>query len=165
MGRCGPVEIKSMRDWSKSPEELKERRVKATALLRQGMSLSEVAREVKASVSSVYRWKRALEQSGMKGLDSKQHQGPRCKLTRNQRADLKAVFLQGARASGYACGRWEGKHVVEVIKRRYGTTFHLNDIARLLRSIGLSEEDVWSQGYRHGGRRCATNNRLPFFRY
>ncbi len=165
MGGGGPVETKSMRDWSKSPAELKARRVKAARLLRQGKNLSEVARVVKASVSSVYRWKQALKQSGMKGLDGKQHTGPRRKLTPSQRANLKVVFLQGAGASGYGCDRWEGKHILELIKRRYGITFCLNYIARLLRSIGLSESDLTSQGYGHGGKRCSRRSRMPAFLY
>lgn len=141
------VETKSMRDWSKSPAELKTRRVKAARLLRQGKSLSAVARAVGASVSSIHRWKQAMDQSGMKGLDGQRHMGPSHRLTLSQQGDLRNVFMQGAAASGYKDGRWFADHIMKVIERRYGVIYRRCHIGRLLRGLGLTDADLASQGF------------------
>ncbi len=53
----------------------------AAELLRQGKSLSEVARKVEASPSSVHRWKQVLAQPGLRGLSGRRHPGPRRRLS------------------------------------------------------------------------------------
>ncbi|MFQ5471924.1 MAG: helix-turn-helix domain-containing protein [Dehalococcoidia bacterium] len=154
-----------MRDWNKSPEELKARRLKAARLLRQGKSLSEVAREVGASVSSIHRWKQAMDRSGMKGLDGKQHRGPRHKLTPSQRADLRDVFMKGPAASGYKECRWFADILLEVIWDRYGVTYSYSHLGRMLRGLGLTDADLLSQGFRIGGWPRLTRRRASAFPY
>ena len=68
-----------------STGKLKARRMEAARLLRQGESMSYVADLDGASVSSVHRWKQALDQSGMEGLNGKRHPGPTPRLSPSQR--------------------------------------------------------------------------------
>lgn len=74
--------------------KLKKRRLKAMRLFDEGRGLSEVARVVGVSVSSVHRWKEARAQSGEKGLEGKRHPGPTPRLTASQREDLEDVLVE-----------------------------------------------------------------------
>ena len=133
-----------------SPADLAFRRADAARLLIQGRSLSEVADKFNVSVSSVRRWKEALTQGGIEALEAVNLPGPRPGLSASQKADLAEVFMRGAAASGYAKkkNRWFAKDIVDVIERRYGITYHEKYVGRLLRKIGISEDDLNSRGFR-----------------
>ena len=134
-----------------SPTELKNRRLKAAGLLREGRSLTEVADRVGASVSSVHRWNAAMAQGGgERALAVELRPGRTPRLSENQRADLKSAFMNGASASGYTDGRWNRERVQEIIKLRYRVTFHISYVGRLLRSLGISEDDLRNRGFRAG---------------
>jgi len=122
-----------------SSEDLEARRLKAARLLQRGMSLSEVARLVGRYPSSVHRWKQALVQSGRKGLNRKQHSGPKPRLSPSQRRDLKKLIRTGVLARR---SYWYGLDFVKKIQERYGVTYHPGHMGRLLRSIGLSSDEL-----------------------
>jgi hypothetical protein len=52
-------------------EQLEKRRRRAVQLLESGRSLSAVARQVRAAVSSVFRSQQAYQRKGARGLDAK----------------------------------------------------------------------------------------------
>src|SRR5271170_1374396 len=54
---------------------LEQRRMEAARLLKEGLSQSEVARELGVHRQSVSRWARELEQSGVRGLRKAKHTG------------------------------------------------------------------------------------------
>ena len=130
-----------------SPAQLERRRMRAAKLLLQGKSLSEVAERVGASVSSVHRWKQVLDKSGTKGLSSKQHAGQRPRLSPSQKRGLKRIVLQGARAAGFPDDWWYAPFVVDVIQQRFGVTYRRDSIGWLLRSLGLSNEELVALGF------------------
>ena len=61
-----------------SPETLERHRRRAIALVEQGLSLSEVARRVQASVDSVYQWRQAWRTGGEGTLAPKPAPGAPC---------------------------------------------------------------------------------------
>jgi transposase len=121
-----------------SPAALEKRRRKAVELLQQQMSLVEIAKAVKASTSSVKRWRDAFEQAGPEGLNSTPHPGPRPRLTAKQKEQLAKILLRGARASGYGNELWTCPRVLEVIQARFGVTYHVDYIGTLLHQLGWS---------------------------
>jgi len=128
-----------------SSSDLETRRLEAARLLRRGMSLSEVARTVGASPSSVHRWKQVLAKSGKRGLKAKRHTGPKPQLSPSQRRALKDFIRKGiltrssCRLFGWAC--------VKEIQGRFGVVYQTNHIGRLLRSLGLSSEELLDLGF------------------
>ncbi len=54
-----------------TPEQLEQRRRRAIAQVKAGLTLSAVARQFSASVSSVHRWWQTYEREGARGLRSK----------------------------------------------------------------------------------------------
>jgi transposase len=121
-----------------SPAALEKRRRKAVELLQQDMTLEAVAKAVKASTSSVKRWREAYEQAGDEGLNSTPHPGRRPRLTVKQKEQLAKILLRGARASGYDNDLWTCPRVLGVIQQRFGVTYHVDYIGTLLHKLGWS---------------------------
>jgi transposase len=121
-------------------EQLEARRMRAVQLLRQKNTLSEVARIVKCSVSSVKRWKDALYQQGEEALKAKPHPGRTPRLTVRQRDRLLKALLAGARKAGYATELWTCPRVAEVIQRLFGVTYHVDYVGTLLHKLGWSPQ-------------------------
>jgi transposase len=84
-----------------SPKTLERRRRRAIALLEEGLSLSEVARRVHASVGAVYQWRQAWRAGGEAPLAPKPVPGRPRQLTDAQRQQLLHLLLQGAKANGF----------------------------------------------------------------
>ena len=129
-----------------SRAELKEDRLKAMRLLDECKSLSKVAQQLKVSVSSVHRWKEAKAQSGEKGLDGKRHPGPTPRLTASQKEDLKDMVMKlavtcGCKGYGPFCCR-----VAEIIEQRYSVIYSGSYISALVRSFGLTSEELYRRG-------------------
>lgn len=121
-------------------EQLEARRMRAVQLLRQKNTLSEVARIVKCSVSSVKRWKDALDQQGEEALKAKPHPGRTPRLTVRQRDRLLKALLAGPRKAGYATELWTCPRVAEVIQRLFGVTYHVDYVGTLLHKLGWSPQ-------------------------
>jgi transposase len=85
---------------------LERRRRRAVALLAEGLSLSEVARRMHASVAAVYRWQQAWADGGEAAVAPKPVPGRPRRLRGQQGAPLAQLFCQGARAHGFANELW-----------------------------------------------------------
>ena len=118
--------------------ELERRRRRAVGLLREGRSLSAVARMVGAAVSAVWNWREAVRRRGSKGLNPKPVPGRPRKLTREQRRRLPRMLLRGARAHGYRTDLWTLPRVAEVIEREFGVRYHSAHVSRVLVELGWS---------------------------
>lgn len=121
-----------------SAAALEKRRRKAVELLQQGERIVDVAKAVKASTSSVKRWRDAFAHRGAEGLNSTPHPGPRSRLTRRQKEQLTKILLRGARASGYANDLWTCPRVAAVIWQRFGVHYHVDYLGTLLHKLGWS---------------------------
>ena len=121
-----------------SPEELERRRKRGVALLEKGLSLSEVARRVGASVSSVSQWRDAYDGNGEAGLAPKPTPGRPRKLDPSQYPRLWEMLLQGAMAYGHPNDLWTLKRIARVLRREFGVKYHPNHVWKLLREAGWS---------------------------
>lgn len=138
-----------------SAEELEARRRAAAELLLRGMKLSEVARQLNASVSSVKRWKDVLRQQGLDGLKSKRHRGRAPRLDSNQKQTLLFLLERGARAEGFSTDYWTCPRVAELVKRRFGVSYHVGHVWQILRDLGYSSPRTTSPA----NRELATSGR------
>ena len=121
-----------------SAKELEVRRQIGGRLLREGKGVREVARLVKASPSSVSRWKRALEEGGMEALKAKPRGGRQSRLTEEEKRVLEEVLLRGPCSSGFATDLWTLARVAQVIERLFGVKYHPGYVWYLLRDMGWS---------------------------
>jgi transposase len=120
--------------------ELEVRRRIAARLLMEDVTLADIARCVDASVSSVSRWKRALKAGGPAALAAKPHPGPTPKLADSQKDNLFEILLRGPLAAGYFTDLWTCARVQQVIEEKFGVTYHVDHVGRLLHSLGFSPQ-------------------------
>lgn len=80
-------------------DALERRRFKAFALLKKGLSESEVARQVGAHRQSVNRWVKATEEKGRAGLRQAGRAGRKPRLSEAQLKRLEERLKQGAEAA------------------------------------------------------------------
>ena len=123
-----------------SAAQLEERRRRAVALIQEGCGPTEVARMVGASKGSVTRWRQTYERGGEDGLDSKPHPGRPPKLSARQRRELAKLLLQGARHHGLATELWTLSRVAELVRRKFGISYHPGHVWRILRGMGWSSQ-------------------------
>ncbi len=123
-----------------SAELLEDRRRRALALLDEGRSLNEVARQIACSASSVMRWRDMRRAGGAKALRVRSSPGRPLKLGRERRAGLLKVLLAGALASGYSTQLWTTARIAEVIRRKFGVRYHRDHVGRLMHRLGWSHQ-------------------------
>src|SRR5262245_7263688 len=97
-----------------SPEELERRRLRALALLDEGLQPVEVARRVGVDRRSVRRWKAAARAQGEAGVLAKPVPGRPSKLKAKQRTRLERLLLKGAQAAGFHTDLWTCPRVAEL---------------------------------------------------
>ena len=123
-----------------SPQELERRRVRALALLKEGLLPVEVARRVGVDRRSVRRWKRAARRRGEAGVRAKPAPGRPPKLGPEHKRRLEALLLEGAQAAGFHTDLWTCPRVGELIERRFGVRYHVDHIGRLLHDLDWSPQ-------------------------
>jgi transposase len=117
---------------------LEVRRRIAGRMLKQGYGPSAVAEAVGASLSSVKRWQKAVQDGGLKALCAKPHPGKKPRLDQSQKQQLVTILLAGPRACGYSTDLWTCSRVREVIANRFEVEYHADHVWKLLRSLGWS---------------------------
>lgn len=108
------------------------------ALLDGGLSVTEVARRVGSSHSSVILWRNLVRRRGIEGLAAKPIPGRPPKLTARQKRRLPRLLLRGALAWGYGTDLWTTSRVAEVIQREFGVKYHRGQVGRILTDLGWS---------------------------
>lgn len=125
---------------SGSPAELERRRLRALDLLKEGLLPVEVARRVGADRRSVRRWRASFDAAGRDGVRAVPASGRPTKLTAGERTRLEKTLLRGALAHGYATDLWTCPRIAELIERRFGVTYHVDHVGRLLHALGWSPQ-------------------------
>jgi transposase len=123
-----------------SPEELERRRHRAVRLVKEGLSLHEVARRIGCHASSVMRWRDAAETKGPEGLEAVPAPGRPPKLKPKQKKQLEKYLLQGPLAHGWRTDLWTTQRIADLIRSKFGVPYHRDHIGRLMRSLGWSPQ-------------------------
>ena len=122
-----------------SADLLSDRRRRALALLKSGLSLNEVARRIRCVASSVMRWRDAWRHCGADALKVGFSPGRPPKLKAPQQRRLLRVLLKGPLAHGYNTNVWTTARIAQVITREFGVSYHRDHVGRLLYKLGLRE--------------------------
>lgn len=116
-----------------SARQLEKRRRRAIVLLQAGKAYREVARAVRASLSSVVRWHQAYRRDRRSGLRARPVPGRPPRLTKGQQERLRQLLLRGARAAGHATELWTLKRIAMLIDRQFGVDYSPVGVWKLLR--------------------------------
>jgi transposase len=74
-----------------------------------------------------------MAREGPKGLEAIPPSGRPSLLKWGQLQRLERLLLKGTRAHGWANGLWSAKRVRDVIRRRFGITYHEEHVRKILR--------------------------------
>jgi len=121
-----------------SPVDLERRRERAMALLHGGATVTEVARRIGCSHSSVILWREMVRRQGRGGLKAKPASGRPARLSARQLGRLPRLLLRGAMAWGYATDLWTTTRIATVMQREFHVRFHRAHVGRLLTRLGWS---------------------------
>ena len=125
-----------------APDQLEQRRRRAMQLLQAGRPMSAVARQVQASVSSVWRWWQTYQRDGLRGLRPTPTPGRPPRLSGGQLRTLERILTRGPRRAGYPTGLWTLARVAHVIQRYFGIRYHPSHVWRLLTARGWQCEPL-----------------------
>jgi transposase len=118
--------------------EFRERlRLEAAERFTRGEENAVIAKDLRVSVRSVQRWRRAWRESGIRALAS---QGPASvpRLSHAQFAQLEAELTKGAAAHGWQDQRWTLARITTLIGRRFHMSFTIQGVRKMLRRHGWS---------------------------
>lgn len=121
-----------------TPKQLEKRRRRAVQLLESGQSLSSVARQVGAAVSSVLRWWQAYQRKGPRGLEPKPTPGRPPRLASAEKHRLVKLLIRGALHAGYRTDLWTLPRVTELIHQEFGVRYHPAHVWKVLTALGWS---------------------------
>ena len=125
---------------SGNPEVYERRRRRAIELLKNGERPVDVARILGVDRRSVRRWNAAYRQQGIRALRSRHNSGRPAKLSTETTKQLRKVLVEGAGAAGFPTDLWTCPRVATVIRKRYGVSYHVDYLPRLLRSLGFTPQ-------------------------
>ena len=108
--------------------------------LKEGRTQTWVASALKVAQRTVWCWSKTFREEGLDGLSDKPGGGakPYLSVEQKQKIAKEIEQLQEDREGG----RIKGQDVVDFLKNKYNTKFHINSIYRFLREIDL----VWITG-------------------
>jgi len=110
--------------------ELERRRRHAVALLHQGESPTVVARMLGVHRVTLYRWLDQEHRPG--GLAARPRRGQPPRLSDRQLQQLEQLLLRGPKAHGWPNDLWTCRRIAELIRRRFGISYHPDHVGRLL---------------------------------
>lgn len=118
--------------------ELEARRLQGARLLRQGVKPAEVARRLRVSRTSVWRWEQALDANGQRALRKAPRAGRPPQLSDTEKKQLVTALKAGALAQGYSTDLWTLARVAKLIEELTGIRYSESGVWRLLKSLNFS---------------------------
>ncbi|WP_406191362.1 winged helix-turn-helix domain-containing protein [Streptomyces sp. NBC_01017] len=117
--------------------EAEQRRLQAADLFEQGMRQNKVAEVLGASRQAVSLWHRAWREGASDALLST-GPGGNSYLSAEQEAELEVLLRAGPVEHGWEDQRWTLARIGRLIEERFGVTYELSGVWRLLDRLGWS---------------------------
>jgi transposase len=117
------------RDWREA------RRLQAWELKHKGWSQRDIAEALGVTEGAVSQWmKRGRE--GQEALRHRKSPGAPRRLTEEQLRELPALLQRGAESFGFRGEVWTRQRVGEILRERFGVSYHPSHVGRILRKVG-----------------------------
>jgi putative transposase len=114
-------------------------RLEAAEMLEKGIKPSIIAKTLRVSTKSAYRWRRQWRAGGTEALLSKGPGGATCQLTDERLGWLRADLDAGPAVFGWVDDqRWTAARVTDLVFDRYKVRYTGRGMAYLLRRIGFT---------------------------
>ena len=114
------------------------RRLMALALILEGKSRTEAARQSGMERQTLRDWVHRYHAEGLAGLSSRVGAGPAPRLNEAQMAALKELVVNGPDPETDKVVRWRCIDLRDKIKQRFCVTVHKRTVAKWLRQLELT---------------------------
>ena len=119
-------------------QKLKERRLKAVALFKEGVRQADVARQLRVSKQAVSQWWISWSKGDTSALNGATRAGRKPRLDEKMLALVEKELLLGAAAQGYQTDLWTLPRVAALIKKVTGVDYHPAHVWKVLNKMGWS---------------------------
>lgn len=133
--------------------ELGRRRLLAADLFAAGLPARDVARRLRISRATAWRWSRTWTREGPAGLESMGKGGRQPRLDPEQLRAVERALLNGPLAHGYPSDLWTLERISHVIRKTTGVHYHPGHVWRLLHRLGWTREKPAAAGGREAAGR------------
>lgn len=119
-------------------DALERRRFEALLLARRGLSLAQIARDLRVARQTVSRWVNRYRREGKASLRRAGRAGRKPRLDARQLDELKSMLLKGPEAFGLGAAPWTCPRVAQLIESRLGARYHPGHVWKILGKLGIS---------------------------
>lgn len=112
------------------------RRFRAIELYENGWRAICIAEALGVTRSAVSQWLKIYREKGKEGLAYKKVAKKPARLVAEQKLELVAALRLGAEAFGYTGQVWTQARVGELIERKFGVSYHVDHVGRILKECG-----------------------------
>lgn len=117
---------------------LEHRRMAAGRLFSKGVSQYKVAKHFKVSTAAANQWHKAWRARGEDGLVSIGNPGFASVYTKEKKANLKSLILEGPKKYGYDTDFWTVQRIAAMARRKLGIRLQITQTWRTIISLGFS---------------------------
>lgn len=115
--------------------------MQAAELFAQQVKAAEVARRLRVSVKSAYKWQQLWREGGAGALASRGPSGGRCRLSARCLDQLAGYLEQGPAAHGWVEDQvWTAARVATLIGRKFHVSYSVSGATRLMRRLSFSPQ-------------------------
>lgn len=123
-------------------------RIQAVKAVRiQGQSPEEVIKTFGLHRSSIYKWLKTYDESGLDALRSTKAKGPEPKLNKRQKVRLAKYLMKSSLQLRFEFALWTIEMIATVIERKFGVSYSLVQVGRILKEIGFSWQRPIERAY------------------
>ena len=134
--------------------KLAERRKRAVKeALAENFTQAAVARKYNVSLRALQFWLAAYRKDKKMGLESKPTPGAPRRLSGAQIEELEELLLKGAKAAGFPNDLWSCPRIRDLIEKKFGVSYHVDHICRLLARLGWSPQRPEKQAIERDDKR------------
>ena len=122
----------------KSRDAAQGRRLLAIAMVLEGSSREDAARQAGMDRQTLRDWVHRYNELGVDGLVSRRAPGPAARLTEAQMQEFRALVIAGPDPAVHHVVRWRCVDLRDEVARRFGVTVQERAIGKWLRKLGLT---------------------------
>ena len=122
----------------KSRDAAQGRRLLAIAMVLEGSSREDAARQAGMDRQTLRDWVHRYNELGVEGLVSRRAPGPAARLTAAQMQEFRTLVIAGPDPAVHHVVRWRCADLRDEVARRFGVTVHERAIGKWLRKLGLT---------------------------
>ena len=105
---------------------------------KEGMTIRGIAARTNRSYSTIRDWLVRARDGGLHNRYDHDKPGCPCKLDESQTAELLADLAAGPESFGFETRLWTARTVCAHIEKKFGASYTLNGVQKLLTRLGLS---------------------------